>query len=848
MAEEGGKGAVQEDQGEKTQKDGENSLWAGPVKKRCCTDIVCIPIFFAHIALFWLLTLMNAGTGDPMKLILPRDYKGGYCGIAADGQWNSNMDLTNMKKLMWSMNMDEAFGPVAKEMVCSAVGRAAVVQPGLDGSIAAANKVTEAEFKAYCGLSEMPTLMDAAAAAQKLQDDVNNKIAQYTDPAQAAKLFSGGGSSAGTSIMKEITKYFNMVCTSTCSMGQNTTSATRSYTYKPNPAMAWGTDLSYRSIGLWDKFLAEVLAKQPDMAAKFTFKAWDATVCPYSDKLCVATPGVTFSELGDWNMCTPKIDAGVMSSLSGAAGESLDGLAKLSITEDASKSIGDVIGDVIKTYQVFIIVAVLSMVVGLLTLVLMRFILCPMVWGSLILIFLIFVAGGLALMVRSNQCADETFTEAAAAQKDAGFNATMAGNATNPFDQECVGGYSIENSNAREAAKYCGYILLGIAALWLLGILVMVCRIRLAIAVNQVACMFLYSNPQVLLVPIIQNFIGTIWILVWMFCAAFLLSQVAEDIVPTTAFATYAEAYGTADVEGKCTNFWPPGDVFVDDSAETCSGATPLCYKCSSPRFVFDWKFGYSFFSFLWHNFFFVAVGQCTIAGAVGIWFFTAKGEKWKKSTVLVGWKNAVFHHTGSLAFGSLILAIVVWLKYFMTWLAQQAKQTKNKVMELVCKILAYVLYCFEKCVKFLNKNAYIQIALMGTNFCKSAKNAFFLILRNFARFGIIAMLAHIVHFIGMVLITAATAVLGYLILGAMYPDVNPIVPTICYTFIGWMTAKLFIGTFGLAVDATLQCFIAAEEMDAGNDFAPGPLKEFIAKNADSDDNKSKCCDACTIM
>ena len=38
-------------------------------------------------------------------------------------------------------------------------------------------------------------------------------------------------------------------------------------------------------------------------------------------------------------------------------------------------------------------------------------------------------------------------------------------------------------------------------------------------------------------------------------------------------------------------------------------------------------------------------------------------------------------------------------------------------------------------------RNAYIQIALMGTNFCTSAKNAFFLILRNAFRFGTVAIL-----------------------------------------------------------------------------------------------------------
>merc|ERR1719327_26038 len=102
-----------------------------------------------------------------------------------------------------------------------------------------------------------------------------------------------------------------------------------------------------------------------------------------------------------------------------------------------------------------------------------------------------------------------------------------------------------------------------------------------------------------------------------------------------------------------------------------------------------------------------------------------------------------------------------------MIYLSKQAKAQGNKVMEIICKIFAYCLWCFEKSVKFLNKNAYIQVALMGTNFCVSAKNAFFLILRNAVRFGVLGSLGFVVHFTGKLLITAATAILGFLILEA---------------------------------------------------------------------------------
>jgi choline transporter-like protein 2/4/5 len=42
-------------------------------------------------------------------------------------------------------------------------------------------------------------------------------------------------------------------------------------------------------------------------------------------------------------------------------------------------------------------------------------------------------------------------------------------------------------------------------------------------------------------------------------------------------------------------------------------------------------------------------------------------------------------------------------------------------------------MWCFEKIVKFISKNAYIMVAMKGKNFCRSTKAAFLLILANLA-------------------------------------------------------------------------------------------------------------------
>jgi len=151
--------------------------------------------------------------------------------------------------------------------------------------------------------------------------------------------------------------------------------------------------------------------------------------------------------------------------------------------------------------------------------------------------------------------------------------------------------------------------------------------------------------------------------------------------------------------------------------------------------------------------------------------------------------------------------------------------------MVLILKVLQCCLWCFEQCVKFLNKNAYIQVALMGTPFCTSAKNAFYMILRNFIRFGVVAMLGTVIKYLGMFAITVATVVLGYYIFVAMHPDSSPIIPVALYLFVGYVVAKLYITVFQLAVDTILQCFIIVEESGNGKDLVCSKLTKIVDDN-----------------
>ena len=85
--------------------------------------------------------------------------------------------------------------------------------------------------------------------------------------------------------------------------------------------------------------------------------------------------------------------------------------------------------------------------------------------------------------------------------------------------------------------------------------------------------------------------------------------------------------------------------------------------------------------------------------------------------------------------------------------------------MEYVIKCIQCCLACVECIVKFINTQAYIQIALRGKNFCYAAKDGFMLAWSNPMRYAIVGGIGMIIMFLGKLLIACLTAIIFYLII-----------------------------------------------------------------------------------
>lgn len=179
-------------------------------------------------------------------------------------------------------------------------------------------------------------------------------------------------------------------------------------------------------------------------------------------------------------------------------------------------------------------------------------------------------------------------------------------------------------------------------------------------------------------------------------------------------------------------------------------------------------------------------------------------------------------------------MALIQLVKYYLEYLAEQQKKAHNKLMSLVFKCLAYVVWCVEKCVKFLNKNAYIQIAILGKKFCWAAKDAFWLIFRNAGRIFICTLLAPFVRKFGVLFIMIFTTWVGYHLVTSVFQDdiSTPYGACLIYLLIGNVVGRLVMNVFGMAVDTALQCFVADEEINGEvGEHTPPQLEQFLAQN-----------------
>ncbi|XP_075062911.1 choline transporter-like protein 2 isoform X1 [Mixophyes fleayi] len=234
----------------------------------------------------------------------------------------------------------------------------------------------------------------------------------------------------------------------------------------------------------------------------------------------------------------------------------------------------------------------------------------------------------------------------------------------------------------------------------------------------------------------------------------------------------------------------------------------------------------YNAFMFLWLANFVIALGQVTLAGAFASYYWAfKKPDDMPAFPIFSSLGRAIRYHTGSLAFGSLILAIVQLIRIMLEYLDHKLKGVDNKCARFLLCCLKCCFWCLEKFIKFLNRNAYIMIAIYGTNFCTSARNAFFLLMRNIIRVAVLDKVTDFLLFLGKLLVVGCVGILAFFFFTHRIRIVQDTAPTLNYYWVpiltvivgSYLIAHGFFSVYGMCVDTLFLCFCEDLERNDGS-------------------------------
>jgi hypothetical protein len=348
-----------------------------------------------------------------------------------------------------------------------------------------------------------------------------------------------------------------------------------------------------------------------------------------------------------------------------------------------------------------------------------------------------------------------------------------------------------------------------------LAIFLFVCcywkALRIAIGVLQAAADFITDTKRILIVPVIGFIIVGIFYTIWIVVAIFVY--------------TIGEIKSTGG-QGK--------QVEWEDATRRV------------------WY--YHFFGLFWINAFLDACVSFVIIVASSTWYFSHATDREGSAEVYKGFRWIWRYHCGSLAFGSLILAIVQLIRTIFEYVRKRIETTNptNVPLRIFLWMVSYCIACLNRFIKFINQNAYIQVALKSVNFWLGAYHAFMLILRNAARFTFVEYLAFMFSILGKILVISLTCLSCYFILelwDSLSDDLSSYFPVIfIMAIIAYVVCQIFFDVFSIAGNTILQCFILDCEISnktgrgsAGHQ--PPALKKFI-KQYQSEGNRDQIQDS----
>jgi plasma-membrane choline transporter len=209
----------------------------------------------------------------------------------------------------------------------------------------------------------------------------------------------------------------------------------------------------------------------------------------------------------------------------------------------------------------------------------------------------------------------------------------------------------------------------------------------------------------------------------------------------------------------------------------------------------------YAFFSFAWSSQIFRNIVHTSVAGLMATFYFLHSNISRVPSPVWRSFSRSMTTSFGSIAFGSLIVAVIQTLRYLAR------RDRRRGETSIVAVIFDCLLGIVESLAEYFNYYAYIQVAIYGKPYIQAAKDTFQLIKRSGIEAIINDSLIDTVLFmttLGIAIFSGASTLFILLILGA-HPIVAIVLALVALVF-AVTAANIAFQTISSAVSATFVC------------------------------------------
>ncbi|XP_034277341.1 choline transporter-like protein 4 [Pantherophis guttatus] len=518
-------------------------------------------------------------------------------------------------------------------------------------------------------------------------------------------------------------------------------------------------------------------------------------------------PSFNISEIGSFSVGTMSVNETLTHLTNGT--EQL--LSSLNVKDISVK----IFEDFTRTWPWILIALLLAMLLSFIFLLLLRFIAGVLVW--------VLIAGVISIIAYGIY---HCYTEYDMFKKN-GATIQTIGFTTN---------WSAYGS-VKETWMVALIVLCVAEAILLLSLLFLRKRIFIAIALIKEASRAIGHMMATLIYPLLTFVLIVICVAYWGMTALYLATsgEPLFRITPTNDSAPGCEKYRGNE---SC--------MPLDFNA---SSSLPCITECIFYRYndeglyqrnLFNLQI-YNFVGFLWCINFVIALGQCVLAGAFASYYWAFNKPKDIPACALSSsFLRTLRYHMGSLAFGSLILTIVQLIRMVLEYLDHKLKDSENRVAKFFLCCLKCCFWCLEKFLKFLNRNAYIMIAIYGKNFCASAKNAFNLLMRNVVRVVVLDKVTDLLLFFGKLLVVGGIGILSFFFFTGRIPTEDPRFksPVLNYYWLPIMTvvvsayliAQGFFSVYNMCVDTLFLCFLEDLERNDGSEEKPYFMSKSLMK------------------